>query len=259
MRPRVPPRAALRHLGRAWGAAWGTGLRRCSGPVSMRGRGWARCPPAAQVPRGAARGGLWDFLQVGVRARVLLWGVSFAAPESQRPDDLVCCVQRQRSGACFAWGRGFRHCCVAVPKSRGWGADFLWLVYVLWARRGVGWGARTLVPRAGIHVCVWASGALPPPSVVTPLRGASEGGRSPSSGCPHPGGCRGPLSTCCGHGCAGMGPSTVPVACMPCEGRLVPGAVPPLAARPRGRVAGLPRPVCPGCGWCGRGGPASAQ
>ena len=45
-----------------------------------------------------------------------------------RPDDLVCCAQRWRSGACFAWGRGFRHCCVAVPKSRGWGADVPWLV-----------------------------------------------------------------------------------------------------------------------------------
>ena len=33
----------------------------------------------------AARGGLRDFLPVGVRARVLLWGVSFAASESQRP------------------------------------------------------------------------------------------------------------------------------------------------------------------------------
>ena len=53
----------------------------------------------------AARGGLWDFFQVGVRARNPLWGVSFAASEAQRPDDLVCCVQRQRSGACFAWGR----------------------------------------------------------------------------------------------------------------------------------------------------------
>ena len=70
------------------------------------------------------------------------------------------------------------------------------------------------------------------------------------------------------------GPITVPLACMPCggcvprgwcgrpapgtarhrcEGRLVSGAVPPPAARPLGRVAGVPRPVCPGCGRCGRG------
>ena len=31
------------------------------------------------------------------------------------------------------------------------------------------------------------------------------------------------------------------------------GAVPPLAARPLGRAAGVLRPVCPGCGRCGRG------
>ena len=75
------------------------------------------------------------------------------------------------TGACFSWGRGFRHCCVAVPKSRGWGADFPWLVHVLWARRNVGGGARTPVPRAGIPVCVWALGAPLPRSVAAPLRG----------------------------------------------------------------------------------------
>ena len=37
------------------------------------------------------------------------------------------------------------------------------------------------------------------------------------------------------------------------------GAVPPPAARPLGRVAGGPRPVCPGCGRCGRGDPAPAS
>ena len=36
------------------------------------------------------------------------------------------------------------------------------------------------------------------------------------------------------------------------------GAVPPPAARPLERVAGVPRPVCPGCGHCGRGDPAPA-
>ena len=30
------------------------------------------------------------------------------------------------------------------------------------------------------------------------------------------------------------------------------GAVPPLAARPLGRAAGVPGPMCPGCGRCGR-------
>ena len=37
------------------------------------------------------------------------------------------------------------------------------------------------------------------------------------------------------------------------------GAVPPPAARPLGPAAGVPRPVCPGRGWCGCRGPAPAQ
>ena len=70
------------------------------------------------------------------------------------------------------------------------------------------------------------------------------------------------------------GPTTGPTACAPagrrcslwgwrkgvpgggafhrCEGRLVSGAVPPPAARPLERAARVPRPVCPGCGRCGR-------
>ena len=36
------------------------------------------------------------------------------------------------------------------------------------------------------------------------------------------------------------------------------GAVPPPAARPPERAARVPRPVCPGCGQCGRGDPAPA-
>ena len=43
-----------------------------------------------------------------------------------------------------------------------------------------------------------------------------------------------------------------------CEGRMVPGAVPPLAARPLERAARVPRPACPGCGRCGRGDSAAA-
>ena len=43
-----------------------------------------------------------------------------------------------------------------------------------------------------------------------------------------------------------------------CEGRLVSGAVSPPAARPLERAARVPRPVCPGCGRCGRVDPAPA-
>ena len=56
----------------------------------------------------------------------------------------------------------------------------------------------------------------------------------------------------------GGGPSLGGVACHRCEGRLVSGAVPPPAARPLERAARVPLPVCPGCGWCGRGDPAPA-
>ena len=43
-----------------------------------------------------------------------------------------------------------------------------------------------------------------------------------------------------------------------CEGRLVSGAIPPPAARPPERAARVLRPVCPGCGRCGRVDPAPA-
>ena len=65
-----------------------------------------------------------------------------------------------------------------------------------------------------------------------------------------------PVGAACRGG--GGGPSLGGVACHRCEGRLVSGAVPPLAARPLERAARVPRRVCPGCGRCGRGGPAPA-
>ena len=65
-----------------------------------------------------------------------------------------------------------------------------------------------------------------------------------------------PAGAACRGG--GGGPSPWGVACQRCEGGLVSGVVPPPAARPPGRAAGVPRPVCPGCGWCGRGDPAPA-
>ena len=43
-----------------------------------------------------------------------------------------------------------------------------------------------------------------------------------------------------------------------CEGRPASGAVPPPAVRPLERAVRVPRPVCPGCGRCGRGDPALA-
>ena len=48
------------------------------------------------------------------------------------------------------------------------------------------------------------------------------------------------------------------VVCQLSDGRLVSGAVFLPVARPLERAARVPRPVCPGCGRCGRGDPAPA-
>ena len=63
-----------------------------------------------------------------------------------------------------------------------------------------------------------------------------------------------PVKAACRGGLGGR-PRGGP-ACHCCEGRLVSGAVPPPTTHPLGRAAGVPRPVCSGCGWCGRGDPA---
>ena len=97
-----------------------------------------------------------------------------------------------------------------MPKSRGRGADFSWLVHVLWARWGVGGGAQTPAPRAGVCVHVhplfplchgWPrcesrlrSGALSPPAAL--LWGAAR--------------VRHPRAV--GAGTRAWGPSTVPLA-----------------------------------------------
>ena len=65
-----------------------------------------------------------------------------------------------------------------------------------------------------------------------------------------------PLGAACRGG--GGGPSPRGLGCHCFEGRLVSGTVPLPAARPLGRAARVPRPVCPGCGRCGRGDPAPA-
>ena len=108
----------------------------------------------------------------------------------------------------------------------------------------------------------------PPPRVLPRSlapSGVLEGGRSgPGSPLPGLGLCaplgrvRGvcPVGAACRRG--GGGPSPGGLACHLCEGRLVSGAVPPPAARPLEWAAGVPRPVCPGCGRCGRGDPAPA-
>ena len=127
-------------------------------------------------------------------------------------------------------------------------------------------GAAEGRPRGGgaFHHCDGRlrSGAVPPPT-ARPLGGLLEpathvllarvcgcGGPtlSPWPACPLGAACRG------GVWGASLGGS----ARHRCEGRLVSGAVPPLAARPLERAAGVLRPVCPGCGRCVPGDPAPA-
>ena len=127
------------------------------------------------------------------------------------------------------------------------------------------WGWRKGVPGGGaFHRCEGRlrSGAPPPPTA--PPWGGLFGSATHvlwAWVC----GCGGPVLSlwlACPVGAAcrggGGGPSPGGVACHRCEGRLVSGAVPPPAARPLGRAAGVPRPACPGCGWCGHEDPAPA-
>ena len=127
-----------------------------------------------------------------------------------------------------------------------------------------GGGGRASPGGGAFHHCEGRlrSGAVPPPT-ARPLGGllgsathvlwarvCSCGGptMSPWPACPvgavHRGG--------------GGGPSPGGLACQRCERRLVSGAVPPPATCPLERAARVLRPVCPGCGRCGRGDPAPA-
>ena len=129
--------------------------------------------------------------------------------------------------------------------------------------------------RAGVARCGGGGRASPGGLLSIIVGGASEVRRCPTptarplggpSGSPthvlwvRVCGCGGPtlslwLACPAGAACHGGhgGPSPGGAACHRCEGRLVSGAVPPPATRPLRQVARVPRPVCPGCGWCGRG------
>ena len=124
-------------------------------------------------------------------------------------------------------------------------------------RKGVPWGG-------AFHHCEGrlGSGAVHPPT-ARPLGGlfgsASHVLWARVCGCGGP--TLSPWPACpVGAACRGNGgwPSPRGVACNRFEGCLVSGAVPPPAARPLERAAWAPRPVCPGCGRCGRGDPAPA-
>ena len=123
-------------------------------------------------------------------------------------------------------------------------------------------------PRGGgaFHCCEGrlVSGAVPPPA-ARPLERAARVPRPVCPGCgrcgrvdPAPAPQRAPLRA--GVARCGGGGKGIPGggAFHRCEGHLVSGAVPPPTARPLERAARVPRPVCPGCGRCGRVDPAPA-
>ena len=152
-----------------------------------------------------------------------------------------------------------------VRSVRAWRPSTGPTACALAGRRCSLWGWRKGVPGGGaLQRCEGRlrSGAPPPPTARPlggPLGSATHVLWAPVCGCgcptlsPSPA-C--PVGAACGGG--GGGPSPGGVACHRCEGRLVSGAVPPPAARPLERAAGVPRPVCPGCGRCGCGDPAPA-
>ena len=152
-----------------------------------------------------------------------------------------------------------------VRSVRAWGSSSGSTGCALAGQRCSLWGWRKGVPRGGaFHRCEGRLRSGAPPHLharalggllasathVVWARVCGCGGSTLSSwpACPVGAACHG----------GGAEPSAGGVACHCCEGRLVSGAVPPPAAHPLGRAAGVPRPVCPGCGQCGRGDPAQA-
>ena len=132
------------------------------------------------------------------------------------------------------------------------------------ARRGG--GGRASPGGGAFHRCEGrlVSGAVPPPA-ARPLGRAARVPRPVCPGCgrcgrvdPAPAPQRAPLRASVARCGGGRGASPGGDAFYRCEGRLVSGAVPPPDARPLERAARVPRPVCPGCGRCGRVDPAPA-
>ena len=165
-------------------------------------------------------------------------------------------------------GAGSRGSATRVSRVRSvqaWGPSTGPTACALAGRRFSLWGWRKGVPGGGaFHHCEGGlrSGAVPPPTARPlggPLGSATHVLWARVCGCGGP--TLSPWPTCpVGAACrgGGGGPSPGGVACHRCEGRLVSGSVPPPATRPLERAARVPRPVCHGCGRCGRGDPAPA-
>ena len=144
-----------------------------------------------------------------------------------------------------------------------------------WGSSNAGSASRRVRARVGIRQSLCRQSGMD-----GPFARRSEVRRSPSPGCPPLGGCRGPPPACCGRRCAGAGAQHCPLglhalwgaACCWGGGGLSRGVGFPLlrgasgvtccpspcCPSSGGWAARVPRPVCPGCGRCGRGDPASA-
>ena len=154
-----------------------------------------------------------------------------------------------------------------VRSVRAWGPSTGPITCALAVRPCSLWGWRKGVPGGGaFHRCEGrlVSGAVPPPA-ARPLERAARVPRPACPGCgrcwcgdPAPAPQRAPLRAGVARCGGGGGASPGGDAFHRCEGRMVSGAVPPLAARPLERAARVPRPACPGCGRCGRGDSAPA-
>ena len=248
LRSGAPPPPTARPLGGLSGSAilvlWAR-VCGCGGPALSP---WLACPVGA-----ACRGGGGGPSPGGVachrcEGRLLSGAVP---PPAARPLGRAAGTPRPVRPGCGRCGRGDS---APAPQRAP-------------LRSGVarcGGGGRASPGGGAFHRCEGGlrSGAPPPPTARPPagLSGSAThvlwarvcgcGGPalSPWPACP--------VEAACRRG--GGGPSPGGVACHRCEGRLVSGAVPPPAAHPLGQAAGVPRPVCPGCGRCGRGDPAPA-
>ena len=142
---------------------------------------------------------------------------------------------------------------------RAWGPSTGPTACALAGRRCALWGWRMGVPGGGaFRRCEGRlrSGPCPLPTARPPV------------------GLSAPSPRCCWRGCAAVGTQDCPLGLHALYGLLAAGVV---GGRPRGgwpatvvrgvwcqalssgaSCRGFPQPVCPGCGWCGRGDPALA-
>ena len=237
---------------------------------------------AARVPRpgcpGCGRCGRGDPAPVPQRVRpcrpaLLAAGVAEGRPRGGVPSTVVrgaWCQALSLPWPPVLWSGqpGFRVPCVPGAVGAGVGTQHRPHNVRLCGSALLAVGVAEGRPQGGgaFHRCEGrlVSGAVPP-LAARPLERAARVPRPVSPGCgrcgrgdPAPAPQRAPLRAGfarCGGG-GGASPGGGAFHC--CEGRMVSGAVPPLAARSLERAARVPRPACPGCGRCGRGDSAPA-